>query len=168
MRIGLERVRAGRLALGTNVEYRCDVPRFRRDAKLIALKQAPLFEGLSRKQLEQVARLSDDLDLPAGTVLCKEGSRGREFFVILEGEAEITKGSRHVATVGPGDFFGEIALLEHLQRTATVTAATPLRVFVISDLAFKGVLDTDPTIERKLLRTLARRLASTFGDPTLQ
>lgn len=141
--------------------------RFRQDAKVLRLKQSPLFEGLSRKQLAQLTRLSDDLDLPAGAVLCKEGSRGREFFVIIDGEAEVTKGGRRVATLGAGDFFGEIALLERVNRTATVTAVTPLRFFVISDQAFASVLDTDPAIERKLLRGLAGRVLSVSDDPTL-
>lgn len=141
--------------------------RFRSDAKVLGLKQSPLFEGLSRKQLAHLARLSDDLEVPAGAVLCKEGSRGREFFVIIDGEAEVTRGGRRMATVGPGDFFGEIALLERVNRTATVTAVTPLRFFVISDVAFKSVLHTDPTIEHKLLRALARRVLSTSGDPTV-
>ena len=70
-----------------------------------------------------------------------------------------------VATIGSGDFFGEIALLEHVVRTATVTAATPLRFFVVSDRAFQSVLDTDPSIERKVLRALARRVVSNSGDP---
>lgn len=139
--------------------------RFRQDAKVVRLQQSPLFEGLSRKQLARLAQLSDDLDLPAGAVLCKEGSRGQEFFVIVDGEAEVTKRGRRIATLGPGDFFGEIALLERVNRTATVTAVTPLRFFVISNRAFDAVLDTDPTIERKLLRTLARRALSTSGDP---
>jgi CRP/FNR family transcriptional regulator, cyclic AMP receptor protein len=142
------------------------VRRFRQDAKVALLKQAPLFEGLSRKQLAQIARLSDDLDIPAGTVLCREGTRGQEFFVIIDGEANVTRGGKHIATIGPGDFFGEIALLERVERMATVTAVGPLRSFVISDRAFKSVLDTDPTIERALLRTLARRVLALSGDPT--
>jgi CRP/FNR family transcriptional regulator, cyclic AMP receptor protein len=141
------------------------VTRFRQDAKIVRLKQSPLFEGLSRKQLARLAQLSDDLDLPPGAVLCQEGSRGREFFVIIDGEAKVTKRGRRVATLGPGDFFGEIALLERVQRTATVTAATQLRFFVISDTAFSSVLDTDPEIERKVLRALARRVLSISGDP---
>lgn len=135
------------------------------DTKVAALRQSPLFEGLSRKQLEHLARLSDDLDMPVGTVLCKEGARGREFFVIVEGEAEVSRGARHIATLGPGEFFGEISLLERVNRTATVTAASPLRFFVISDRAFQSVLDIDSTIERKVLRALARRVLSNSGDP---
>jgi CRP-like cAMP-binding protein len=126
-----------------------------------------LFEGLSRRQLIEVARLTDDVEVPAGTVLCRDGSRGQEFFVIISGEAAVTRGRKHLATLAGGDFFGEIALLEPVTRTATVTAVTSLRFFVITDHAFQSVLDTDPKIERKVLRTLARRLVSLSGDPTL-
>jgi CRP/FNR family cyclic AMP-dependent transcriptional regulator len=132
-----------------------------------ALKCSPLFEGLSRKQLAHLARLTDDLDVPAGTVLCKEGRRGREFFVIIDGEATVTRGGERVATIGSGEFFGEIALLERVVRTATVSAATPLSFFVISDQAFSAVLDAHPSIERKLLRAMARRLVSMSGDPKM-
>jgi len=141
--------------------------RFRQDSKIEALKRSPLFEGLSRKQLVEVARLSDDLDVPAGQVLCKEGSLGQEFFVIVEGEAKVTRDGEEVTTVGGGDFFGEIALLEPVRRTATVTASTPLRFFVISRQAFSSVMETDPTIERKVLRTVVRRLVADASDPTV-
>jgi CRP-like cAMP-binding protein len=124
-------------------------------------------EGLSRRQLADVARLSDDLDVPAGTVLCEEGSQGQEFFMIIDGTASITRGGQDLATLGEGDFFGEIALLEPVRRTATVRASTPLRFFVISRHAFSSVIGTDPEIERKLLRTLARRLALLSSDPPL-
>jgi CRP/FNR family transcriptional regulator, cyclic AMP receptor protein len=132
-----------------------------------ALKRSPLFEGLSRKQLAHLAGLTDDLDVPAGTVLCKEGMRGREFFVIIDGEATVTRDGKQVATVASGDFFGEIALFERVVRTATVSAATKLSFFVITDQAFRAVLKTDPSIEHKLLRTLARRLLSMSGDPKM-
>jgi CRP/FNR family cyclic AMP-dependent transcriptional regulator len=143
------------------------VPRFRQDLKAAALKRSPLFEGLSRRQLIDVARLTDDIEVPSGTVLCREGSRGQEFFVIIGGEAAVTRVGKHLATLAGGDFFGEIALLEPVRRTATVTAVTSLRFFVVSDRAFRYVLDTDPKIERKVLRALARRLVSLSGDPTL-
>jgi len=132
-----------------------------------ALKRSPLFEGLSRRQLAQVAQLSDDLEVPAGTVLCKEGARGDEFFIIIDGEATATRGGERLTTFGSGDFFGEIALLEAVKRTATVIAATPLRFFVVSQQAFASVLATDPAIERKVLRTVVRRLVSLSGDPTV-
>lgn len=142
------------------------VARFRQDIKVAALKRSPLFEGLSRKQLEQLARLTEDLDVPAGTVLCSEGTRGREFFVIVEGKATVTRGGEQIATLDNGDFFGEIALLERVDRTATVTAAAPLRFFVVGEHAFNAVVGTDPAIERKLLRALARRVLPAFADPT--
>lgn len=140
--------------------------RFHSDTKIDRLKQSPLFEGLSRKQLASLARLSDDVDMPPGAVLCKEGARGREFFVIIDGEADVTQAGRHVATVGPGDFVGEIALLAHVDRTATVTAATGIRFFVVTDGAFSSLLHTDPRIEHKLLQALARRVLSVSDDPT--
>lgn len=141
--------------------------RFRQDLKVAGLKRSPLFEDLSRRQLIEVARLTDDIEVPAGTVLCQEGSRGQEFFVIISGEAAVTRGGKQLATLAGGDFFGEIALLEPVRRTATVMAVTSLRFFVVSDRAFQSVLDADPKIERKVLRTLARRLVSLSGDPTL-
>jgi len=137
----------------------------RQDTKLDALKRSPLFEGLSRKELAQIARVSDDLEVTAGTELCREGSRGQEFFVIIAGEATVTRGGRPIATLGAGDFFGEIALLERVKRTATVIASTPLTFFVISAQSFDFVLDTSPTIQRKLLHALARRSFSVTGDP---
>jgi CRP/FNR family cyclic AMP-dependent transcriptional regulator len=143
------------------------VARFRQDQKISALKRSPLFEGLSRRQLANVARLSDDLEVPAGTVLCEQGSRGREFFIIIDGKAMVTRDGADLRTLSSGDFFGEIALLEPVKRTATVTAATPLRFFVIHQPAFDSVLATDPATERKVLRTVVRRLVSISGDPTV-
>lgn len=141
--------------------------RISQSTKIAALKASPLFEGLSRAQLAQLTRLTDDLDVPAGTVLCEERKRGREFFVIIVGDATVTRDGKTLATITAGDFFGEIALLERVVRTATVTAATPLSFFVVSDQAFKSVLDTDPNIERKVLRAVVRRLVSLTGDPNL-
>lgn len=130
------------------------------DAKIERLKKAPLFEGLSKKELRELARLTDDLQLEAGRVLCREGAIGREFFVIVEGEAEVTRAGRHVATRGGGDFFGEIALINDTRRTATVTARTPIRCFVLTGRDFRRVLDENPAVERKVLRALAERVLS--------
>jgi CRP/FNR family transcriptional regulator, cyclic AMP receptor protein len=149
----------------TGPVYRSSVARFRQDAKVEALRRSPLFEGLAKRQLIEVARLTDDLDVPIGTVLCREGAAGHEFFVLVEGEAAVTRNGHHVATLGAGEFFGEIALLEPVRRTATVTAISQLRFFLVSDRAFKRLIDTDPEIERRILRALARRLVSMSGDP---
>ncbi len=97
-----------------------------------APKRAPLFEGLSRKELVELARLTDDLEAAPGKVLCKEGETGREFFVIIDGTVEVEAKGKHVATLGAGDFVGEIALLEQVPRMATVTVKTPVRFFVLT------------------------------------
>jgi len=144
------------------------VPRFHQDSKITALKRSPLFEGLTRKHLVEVARLTDDLEMPAGTILCREGSYGHEFFVIIDGEAKATRDGQELTTFHAGDFFGEIALLERTRRTATVTAVSELRCFVVSQQAFASLLHADPTIERKVLRTVVRRLVALSGDPTVR
>jgi CRP-like cAMP-binding protein len=135
--------------------------RFSQEAKVEALARAPLFEGLSKKELGQLARTTEDLEVATATVLCKEGQLGSEFFVIVDGEADVTKGGTYLATLGAGDFFGEIALVKRSRRTATVTAKRPLRFFVLSSAAFWGLLDHAPAVERKVLRTLAQRVYET-------
>jgi CRP/FNR family cyclic AMP-dependent transcriptional regulator len=140
---------------------------FSQDTKVQALKAAPLFEGLSRKELVQLARVCEDLEVQPGTVLCKEGQIGHEFFVIVEGKVQVTRKGRPLATLNSGDFVGEIALVTEMPRTATVTAETLVRLFVLTGRDFRGVLDKNPTVERKVLRALGRRLAETSSDPTL-
>jgi CRP/FNR family cyclic AMP-dependent transcriptional regulator len=140
---------------------------FSQDTKVQALKSAPLFDGLSRKELTHLARVSEDLEVEPGKVLCKEGDIGHEFFVIVDGKIKVTRKGRPVATRGGGDFVGEIALLEDVRRTATVTAETPVRLFVLTQNDFRHLLDENPGVERKVLRALARRLVETSSDPTL-
>jgi CRP-like cAMP-binding protein len=140
---------------------------FSRDAKVEALKRAPLFEALSRRQLTELAKLTEDVDLKAGKVLCREGDRGQEFFVIMEGEVEVKRNRKLLATRGSGEFLGEIALVEDVPRTATVTAKTPIRFFLLTRRHFLRLLDQQPGIERKVLRALAKRLISASDDPTL-
>ena len=151
-----------------SVRVRAHMRLFSQDKKVESLKRAPLFADLSRKELVQLARLSDDVEVPAGRVLCKEGDRGREFFVLVEGEIDVARKGRRVATLGAGDFVGEISLLEPTPRTATVTAKTPLRFFVLTPKDFKQMLEENPSVERKILRALARRvLELSKEDPTL-
>jgi len=140
---------------------------FSQDTKVRALGRASLFDGLSRKELTQLARVSEDLEVEPGTVLCREDETGHEFFVIVDGKVKITRKRKRVAMRGGGDFVGEIALLEDVPRTATVTAETPVRLFVLTRKDFRHLIDTNPRIERKVLRALARRLAETSRDPTL-
>jgi CRP/FNR family transcriptional regulator, cyclic AMP receptor protein len=139
---------------------------FSQDTKVEALRRAPLFESLSKKELTQLARVSEDMEIPAGTALTKEGEIGHEFFVIVEGETQVKRKGRTVATRGGGDFVGEIALLEQVPRTATVTAKTDLRVFVLTSKDFHHLLEENPKVERKVLRTLAKRVADLSTDPT--
>jgi CRP-like cAMP-binding protein len=140
---------------------------FNQDTKVGALKRAPLFDGLTRKELVELARVSEDVEVPAGTVLCKEGEVGQEFFVIIDGDVEVTRKGRRVAMRGGGEFVGEIALLEDTPRMATVKAKTSLRFFVLTRSAFRRLVDQNPTVERKVMRTLARRLVELSKDPTL-
>jgi CRP/FNR family transcriptional regulator, cyclic AMP receptor protein len=140
---------------------------FPQDTKVDALRSAPLFEGLSRKELVQLARMSDDLEVPPGQVLCREGEVGQQFFVIIDGKVEVTRKGKRVAARGAGDFFGEIALLEDTPRMATVTAKTPLRLFVLTRRDFRHLVDESPRVERKVLRALARRVVELSRDPTL-
>lgn len=140
---------------------------FNQDTKVQALKRVPLFEGLSKKELVALARVTEDLEIPAGGVLCKEGETGQEFFVIVDGKIEVTRNGRALAQRGGGDFVGEIALLEDTPRTATVKAKTKLRVFVVTRKDFLFLIDENPSVERKVMRALARRVIELSQDPTL-
>jgi CRP-like cAMP-binding protein len=130
------------------------------DAKFELIKAAPLFENLSKRELQQVARIADELDIRAGKVLIREGERGREFFVIISGEVEVRRKGRKMATLGPGSFVGEMALLSKIPRVATVTAITPLDTLVITDRAFVELLETTPALSVKVARTLAERVGA--------
>lgn len=132
----------------------------RRDAKTKAIAKVPLFARCSKRELALVAGIADELDLPAGKVLTREGAAGREFFVLLEGSAEVRTGDRKRAVLGPGEFLGEIALVSSRPRTATVTAATPVYVLVIRDKEFRALLQRVPSIQVKVLEALADRLAA--------
>jgi CRP-like cAMP-binding protein len=122
------------------------------------LASVSLFSACSKKELQAVARASDQVDLAEGRALCEQGSIGREAFIILDGKAEVKRNGRKVATLSAGDCFGELALLDHGPRTATVTASTPLKVLVIGAREFAGVLDEVPPIAHKLLKSLAGRI----------
>lgn len=133
---------------------------FSQNVKVEALKRAPLFEGLSKKELAELARVTDDLKVEPGTVLCREGKIGREFFVIVDGTAEVTKGGKRLASRSGGDFVGEIALLKTSKRTATVTATTPLRCFILTQSDFRRVLEENPGVQLKVMQALADRLVA--------
>ena len=140
---------------------------FNQDTNVEALKRVPLFDGLSKKELTELARAADDLEVPAGQVLCKEGETGQEFFVIVDGKIDVTTKGKLVASRDGGEFVGEIALLEDIPRTATVTTTTPARLFVLTRQDFRRLVDASPSVEQKVMRALARRVVELSSDPTV-
>jgi CRP-like cAMP-binding protein len=135
--------------------------RLHKNAKVELLKGVPLFARCSKKELAEIATIADEIDLPEGKQLTKEGGRGREFFVLLEGEADVRRKKRKVKTLGPGDFLGEIALVTKVPRTATVTTSTPVRALVVSEQNFRRLLERSPDVQIKVLEALAERVAAT-------
>ena len=127
------------------------------DAK--SLEQIPLFAGLSKKDREQVARWADEIDEPAGHPLVDQGNFAHEFFVLLDGTVEVTKDGEHVTDLGPGDFFGEIALVEHERRTATVRATTPVRAVVMHSREFGAMRSDMPAVCDRIETAIRERLA---------
>jgi CRP-like cAMP-binding protein len=117
-----------------------------------------MFRALSRRDLALVARLAEDYHVAAGHMLVREGRRESQFYLIVDGKARVTRGRRRVATLGPGDYFGELALLDPGPRNATVTAETDMEVLELGAREFGGLLEEVPGIARKLLAGLARRL----------
>ena len=134
---------------------------FPHDTKVDALAKAPLFAALSRQELGELAKATEDLEVGEGKTLTREGDLGREFFVIVDGDVSVTQDGNEIRRLGPGDFFGEIALIyDNARRTATVTAASPLRFFVLTRQSFRSLLEHQPEIEEKVMAALEERLAA--------
>jgi CRP/FNR family transcriptional regulator, cyclic AMP receptor protein len=133
----------------------------RSETKADLLKQVPLFAECSKGELRKLAAIADEIDLREGTVLTREGRTAHEFFVLVEGTVRVTKGSRKLADLGPGDWLGEIALLTKAPRTATVTATSPVVALVIVDRDFRQVVAEIPSIAMKMLSCVAERLQRT-------
>ena len=131
----------------------------RRDAYIDHLTQVSLFSACSKDELRKLARRTTDIPVPEGHVLVKEGDRGLEFFVIVSGRAKVSRTGRKVGELGPGDFFGELALLIDSNRNATVTALTPMEAIVLSRREFEAALADAPRMTRKIMAGMARRLA---------
>lgn len=130
------------------------------------LANVPLFAGCSKKELALIARSTKEVAHRKGTVVAREGDPGVGLFVILEGECEVTVGGRRKAKLGPGDFFGEIALLDGGPRTATVTALTDVRLAGITGWVFRGLITEHPRIALKTLEAVAGRLRAASKEPT--
>jgi CRP/FNR family cyclic AMP-dependent transcriptional regulator len=127
--------------------------------KIDLIRKVPLFARCSRAELKEIALLADEIDLHEGKEMTREGAPGREFFVLLDGTADVKKNRRRVNTLGPGDFFGEIALVSREPRTATVIATSPVRALVITDRSFRRLLDDAPQVQTKVMEAMAHRLA---------
>ena len=132
-----------------------------RNAKADLIRRVPLFAHCTRAELAEVASIADEIDVPAGKELMREGDRGREFFILLEGSADVRRKGRKVNSLKPNDFFGEIALISRSPRTATVTATADSQLLVITPSAFRALLDHSPRIQIRVLEALADRLAPT-------
>jgi CRP/FNR family cyclic AMP-dependent transcriptional regulator len=130
------------------------------DPRVERLRRVPLFAACSGKQLEFIARHVEELDLPSRMVLCREGQSGGDFFILLSGGAEVTAGGKHLRTLGEGDFFGEIALLDNGPRTATVTVTEPARALILGPTQFRDVLHQNAEIAVTMLHAVVQRLRS--------
>lgn len=122
------------------------------------LRNVPLFAGLSKKELEKLARASDEVKMTAGSLVVDQGQTGREAFVLLDGTVTVKRNGRKVTTLGPGDVLGEMSLLDHGPRTATVVCDTDCTMLVLEQRHFIGVLDDLPGLGVKLLATMAGRI----------
>ena len=128
------------------------------------LRTIPLFSGLSKKELREVARHADEVDVPEGKNLLQEGSNPCEFFAIEDGSAEVRRGDEVVAQLGPGDFFGETALIERGVRNASVIAAEPSTLMVMSPPAFRAMASAMPSVAAELTRAVDERCAAVVAE----
>jgi putative iron-dependent peroxidase len=128
------------------------------DDRLELLRGVPLFSGLGDHEIERLAELADEIDVPDGQVLTRQGESGHEFFVVLDGCVNVARDEKRLARLGPGQFLGEIALIDGRPRTATATADGPARLLVLSHRGFDALLDEFPTISRRVVQVLVERL----------
>jgi len=135
----------------------------RKNAKIELIKRVPLFTGLSKRELDEVAAIADELAIDEGAELTHEGAAGHEFLVLVDGTADVRRKGRRVNTLHSGDFLGEIALVTGVPRTATVTTTAPARMLVITARDFKSLLRRTPSIQLKVLEALASRLPNEYG-----
>ena len=134
-----------------------------KDRKVAVLAGVPLFADCSRRELRAVAEAVDEVVVPAGTLLTKEGASGREFVVIVDGAAEVRRRGRKVNDLGAGDFLGEIALVSRGPRTATVRTTQPTHALVITAANFRSLLRRTPSMQWKVMEALADRLPGEFA-----
>ena len=131
----------------------------RKDAKIELLRHVSLFAGCSKRELGEIALITDEIDFKAGKTLITQGEAGRQFYVIIEGEVGVTRDGEALPRRGGSEFFGEISLVSGVPATATVTTTSPTRALVISQRNFKTLLERSPNIQMRILRAFSARLA---------
>jgi CRP/FNR family transcriptional regulator, cyclic AMP receptor protein len=129
----------------------------RRDSKIETLRRLAIFSGLSDRELKSVAKFVDNVDLPAGHTLIREGERGREFFLIAEGTVSVSQNGRPLGEIGPGGWVGEIALMSDTPRTATVATSSPAHLFVTTERGFRQLVEGWRSVARQIEGTVAER-----------
>ncbi|HEY7730698.1 MAG TPA: cyclic nucleotide-binding domain-containing protein [Gaiellaceae bacterium] len=129
-----------------------------KNQKAELIKRVPLFAECTRAELIELAISADEREAPESEGLTVTGRRGGEFFILVEGTVAVRRGRKLLAELGPGDWFGEIAILTYQPRTATVTTTSPVRLLVLSDRAFRQVVESSPRVALKVLRSVAERL----------
>jgi len=137
------------------------------ESKQDLLRQAPLFAGLSKRSLSKIGKMADEVDIKAGAVLAKQGTRGYEFVLILEGEARVERDGVVVNRLSKNNFFGEIALLDGKPRVATVIAETDIRLLVVHSRFFKTLLNETPNLQKEIILALCRYLREARPSPMI-
>lgn len=127
-------------------------------------RELPIFAGCTEEELSEIDRLADEVHVPAGRTVLRQGDLGQEFALIVSGEADIVKDGEVVARLGPGAYFGEVALLDSITRTASVVAATDLTLEVIDRRGFNTLLDDLPALSRSMLKGMAQRMSDLEGE----
>jgi CRP/FNR family transcriptional regulator, cyclic AMP receptor protein len=134
-----------------------------KDAKIELLSNVPLFSACSKRDLRRIAALVDEIDVPEGKVLIRQGEPGWECFVIAEGKAKATVRGSGSSSLGPGDVVGELALLDQGPRSASVTATTDMHLLVLTSRSFSSLIDDVPLVARRIMAGLARRVREAEG-----
>ncbi len=129
-----------------------------RDEKLDLLHRIPLFSGFDNRRLERLGMLADEVDVPAGKILMRQGDTGTDMMVIVSGSVSVERDGNRLNTLGSGDFFGEIALIDNGPRTATVTTEEPTRLLVLAHRDFHSMMDEFPEVADQVMNALANRV----------
>ena len=134
------------------------------DEKIEHLRKVPLFSKMGGRELERLGQLADEVEVGLDRVLAEEGATGHEFFIVLDGRVMVLHGTTPVTTLGPGEFFGEIALLESVPRTATVRAEGIVRLLIVGHREFHALMDEFPSVRTAVLDAVAERLRTNEGQ----